>query len=85
LIDLAEFYEAQGRHSDSDEMFRRASKIAPEAPVVWFEQAKTYIRSRRNIAAAKTLLQRFVEARLTPADPPLYEAKRLLGDLQSIR
>jgi Flp pilus assembly protein TadD len=81
LIDLAEFFEAQGRRRESDEIFRRAREIAPQAPIVWFEQAKTYVASHRNIETAKALLKRYLSSSLTPQDPPRYEAKKLLRQI----
>ena len=81
LIDLAEFVEAQGRRRESDEIFRRAREIAPQAPLVWFEQAKTYVASHRNIETARALLKRYLSSSLTPQDPPRYEAKKLLRQI----
>ncbi len=81
LIDLAEFFEARGQRREADEIFRRARTIAPEAPRVWFEQAKTYVRSHRNTEVAKTLLHRYLASNLTPEDPPRYEARDLLRQI----
>jgi tetratricopeptide (TPR) repeat protein len=78
LIDLAKFCEARGRQRDTDEIFRRARETAPLAPGVWFGQAETYINSHRNIETARTLLLRYLAARLTPRDPPRHEARKLL-------
>jgi tetratricopeptide (TPR) repeat protein len=81
LIDLAEFVEARGRQRESDEIFRRAREIAPRAPIVWFEQARTYVTSHRNIATARSLLKRYLSSSLTPEDPPRYEATKLLSQI----
>jgi len=81
VIDLAEFVEAPGRRRESDESFRRAREIAPQAPIVWFEQAKTYVAPHRNIETAKALLKRYLSSSLTTQDPPRYEAKELLRQI----
>lgn len=82
LIDLAEFLDAQGRLAESDSTFERASRVAPRAVKVWFAQAKAWVRSRRNLESARTLLRRYLSSRLTPDDPPRKEAERLLGQME---
>ena len=62
LIDLAEFVEARGRQRESDEIFRRAREIAPRRPIVWFEQARTYVTSHRNIESARSLLKSYLSS-----------------------
>lgn len=81
LIDLAEFLDAQGRRTESDSIFERASHVAPHAVTVWFAQAKAWVRSRRNPDSARTLLRRYLSSHLTPDDPPRDEAERLLVQL----
>jgi len=77
-VDLARFLSERGRFEESDAMFRKAQEIAPGAPKVWFEQAKTYIKARRNLDVARQLLERYLKAPLTPDDPPRAEAEELL-------
>jgi tetratricopeptide (TPR) repeat protein len=77
-IDLARFLARLGRHADSEEAFDRAQKAAPDSPRVWFSRAAAWIESGRNLAAARRLLERYLEAELTPDDPPRRDARKLL-------
>jgi len=43
-----------------------------------YARADLYIRTGRNLEAARALLERYVTATLTPEDPPRAEAARLL-------
>jgi Flp pilus assembly protein TadD len=83
VIDLAEFLAKVGRYQESDETFRRAESIAPGSPKLMFERASTYIHSGRNIETAKQLLKRYMDAALTPDDPPRKEAQELLRRVSS--
>ncbi len=78
LIDLAKFLARQGRFQESDQSFQRAETIAPNSPKLMFERANTYIKSGRNLQQARALLQRYLNAELTPDDPPRYVAEELL-------
>jgi Flp pilus assembly protein TadD len=78
LIDLARFLAKQGRYQESDQSFRKAEKIAPNSPQVIYARADTYIEQGRNLAAARKLLNRYLEAQLTPDDPPRAAAEKLL-------
>ncbi|HXM46147.1 MAG TPA: tetratricopeptide repeat protein [Bryobacteraceae bacterium] len=78
LIDLARFLAKQGRYQESDQSFSKAEKIAPNSPQVMYARADTYIEQGRNLAAARKLLQRYLQAQLSPDDPPRAEAEKLL-------
>ena len=78
LIDLARFLARQGRYRESDRSFSKAEKIAPNSPQLIYARADTYIEQGRNLAAARKLLQRYLEAQLTPDDPPRAAAEKLL-------
>ncbi len=78
VIDLAKFLAKAGRYQESEEAFRRAEKIDPEAPKLLFEHASAYIRAGKNLDMARTMLKRYLEAPLTPDDPPRKEAEQLL-------
>ncbi len=78
LIDLAKFLSNQGRYQESDQSFRRAEKIAPNNPQLLYARADTYIRQGRNLETARKLLQRYLQAQLSPEDPPRADAEKLL-------
>jgi tetratricopeptide (TPR) repeat protein len=83
VIDLAKFLAKSGRYQESDETFRRAESIAPDSPKLMFERASTYIQTHRNIDQARQLLKRYLNAQLTPDDPPRREAEALLRQVSS--
>ena len=78
LIDLAKFLAKQGRFQESEQNFERAAKIAPNSPKLLFERADTYIHQGRNLETARQLLRQYVQAALTPDDPPRAQAEKLL-------
>jgi cytochrome c-type biogenesis protein CcmH/NrfG len=78
LIDLAQFLAKQGRYRESDQSFRKAEKIAPNSPQLIYARADTYIQQGRNLDTARKLLQRYLQAQLSPDDPPRAEAEKLL-------
>jgi tetratricopeptide (TPR) repeat protein len=78
VIDLGRFLSNQGRTSESEEVFARAEKIAPDEPRLLFERASNLIRGKQNLDTAKALLQRYVKMPLSPDDPPRDEAYKLL-------
>lgn len=82
VLDLAKFLAKQGRFQESDAAFEQARKLAPENPKVLFEEAQTYVKSKRNLALAQELLKRYLEAPLSPGDPPRSEALKLLRQAQ---
>jgi Flp pilus assembly protein TadD len=78
LVDLARFLAKQGRYRESDQSFRKAEKIAPNSPQVIYARADTYIEQGRNLETARQLLERYLQAQLTPEDPPRAAAEKLL-------
>jgi len=84
IIDLAKFLSKQGKEQESESLFERAEKIAPNEPKVMFARADTYIKSRRNLDTAKVLLQRYLKAPLTPDDPSREEAMKLLKSVSGV-
>lgn len=78
VIDLARFLAKQGRYQESDQSFARAEKIAPNEPRLMFAKAEAYIQGKRNLETARKLLQQYLNASLTPDDPPRSEAEKLL-------
>jgi Flp pilus assembly protein TadD len=78
VVDLARFVSKRGRPEESDRLFEQARKLAPGRPGVAFAEARTYIESHRNLEQARKLLQGYLQAALTPDDPPRQEAEKLL-------
>jgi Tfp pilus assembly protein PilF len=78
ILDLAKFLASQGRYLESDQNFDHAERLAPNAPKVLYERASVYIRTGRNLDQARELLKRYLNAQLTPDDPPRSEAQKLL-------
>jgi tetratricopeptide (TPR) repeat protein len=78
VLDLAKFLAKQGRQQESDELFAKAEKMAPETPRVWYYKADTLIKQKRNLAEAKRLLEKYLQSSLTPEDPSKGDAQKLL-------
>jgi tetratricopeptide (TPR) repeat protein len=78
IIDLAKFLAKRGRYQESEETFQRAETVAPGSPRLLYERANLYVRTGRNLDTARTLLKQYLEAPLTPDDPPRRDAERLL-------
>ena len=81
VIDLAKFLAKHGKFEESETTFQAAEKIAPSAPRLMFARAAAYIQTKRKIETARSLLQKYLRARLTPDDPPREEARRLLQEV----
>jgi tetratricopeptide (TPR) repeat protein len=82
-IDLASFLSKHGRVQESEVIFAQAQTIAPNNPRLLFERASAYVRAKKNLAEAQTLLQQYLRSPLSPDDPPRAEAERLLKQAQS--
>lgn len=78
LLALAKLLSKEGRTQESDAMFQKADQISPNTPRVWFTWADTLIQEKRNLPEAKTLLEKYIQAPLTPDDPPKTQAAKLL-------
>jgi tetratricopeptide (TPR) repeat protein len=78
MIALAKFLANQGRIGESDEVFRAAQTVDPNAPQVWFARADVLIKQKRDLTEAKDLLEKYMHAPITVDDPPKQDALRLL-------
>ena len=78
VIALAKYLSARGRAKESDALFDQAEKIAPGDPGVIYERASAYVNGRRNLDEARRLLRRYLQAPITPSDPPKSEAESML-------
>jgi tetratricopeptide (TPR) repeat protein len=81
VIDLAKFLATQGRNQESDALFAKAEQMAPNAPKLWYARADTLIKTKRNPAEAKRLLEKYLSASITPDDPSKNDANRLLRQI----
>jgi Flp pilus assembly protein TadD len=79
VLDLAHYLAKRGRTKESDALFDQASTMAPEDPQVLYTRAESYIEGRRNLADARSLLERYLRSALTPDDPPRERAQELLA------
>ncbi|PWU12261.1 MAG: hypothetical protein C5B51_00810 [Terriglobia bacterium] len=82
FIDLARFLAKQGRFQESEQNFARAEQIDPQSPKLMYARADVYIKYGRNLEAAKSLLQRYLAAEITPEDPPKSDARKLLRQIE---
>jgi tetratricopeptide (TPR) repeat protein len=78
LLAYGKFLAAQGRNRESDEVLLRAQQLSPDMPRVWYTRASILVRQHRDLAEAKSLLQRYLQSPVTVDDPPKQEAARLL-------
>lgn len=81
VIALARFLANQGRNQESDALFREARSKHPNAPQVLFAWASVLVRQKRDLGEAKSMLEKYMSASITPDDPPKDEARRLLKEV----
>lgn len=81
FMDLARFLYKQGRYQEADQNFARADQLAPGSAKLMYVKADCYIKSGRNLDAAKDLLQRYLSATISPEDPPKADARKLLRQI----
>jgi Flp pilus assembly protein TadD len=78
IVDLARFLAKRGRLTESDRLFAQARTLAPGKPGIALAEARAYIENHRNLEQARKLLESYLQASLTPDDPPRQEAEKLL-------
>lgn len=78
VMALAKYLAKRGRIDESEAMFERAARMAPNDPRILFERASTYVQEQRNLAQAREMLERYLRSPLTPEDPPRERAEALL-------
>ncbi len=81
LLALGRFLANQGRNKESDAVFLEAQTKHPNAPQVLFAWASVLVKQKRDLPQAKTMLEQYMQASLTPDDPPKNEARRLLKEV----
>jgi tetratricopeptide (TPR) repeat protein len=82
LIALARLLAKQGRFQESDQSFARAERLAPDNPKLMYARAEVYVHTKRNLAIAKGLLERYLSCTVGPEDPPKAEARKLLRQIE---
>jgi Flp pilus assembly protein TadD len=82
LIDLARLLTRQGRYSEADQSLAKAVQLEPDSPKVIFGRAEIYVKSKRNLDVARSLLKRYLSLELSPDDPPRSQAEKLLAQVQ---
>jgi Flp pilus assembly protein TadD len=78
VIDLARYIAKRGRVVESEALFSQAEKMTPNNPRIAFERAKIYVENKHNLEKAQKLLRQYLEANITPDDPPKQAAEQLL-------
>jgi Flp pilus assembly protein TadD len=81
VLVLARYLANHDRVKESDALFEQAARMAPDNPRVMFDRAASYIKQGRDLGTAKKLLQQYVQAPLTPEDPPRGRAEAMLKKL----
>ncbi len=81
ILVQARYLANHGRVKESDALFEQAARMDPNNPKVMFDRAATYINEKRDLDDARKLLQQFLQAPLTPDDPPRERAMALLKKL----
>jgi Flp pilus assembly protein TadD len=78
VVDVAQYLAKLGKFVESELMFERAAKMAPQEPKVLYHRAESYIKSNRNLPQARKLLEQYMQSKLTPDDPSRAQAEALL-------
>jgi Flp pilus assembly protein TadD len=82
VIDLAAFLARRDRMEESETVFAHAQKVAPDDPRLDFARAKVYVEHKRSLGEARQLLKKYLDASVTPGDPPKAAAELLLKQAQ---
>lgn len=84
VIDIAKYLAKLHKFVESELMWDRASKMAPDQPKVLYNRAETYVRTNRNLDQARKLLHEYMQSRaLTPDDPSREDAQALLKKISN--
>jgi Flp pilus assembly protein TadD len=78
FVALAKYLARHGKLTESDALFEKAARMAPNDPKILFDRAEVYVEQRRNLTEARELLEKYLRAPLTPDDPPRKQAEALL-------
>lgn len=78
LVDLARFLAGRGKLSESEAVFDQAARIDSNDKKLLYGRAETYIKGKRNLAAARKYLEAYLQSPLNPEDPSREEARKLI-------
>jgi tetratricopeptide (TPR) repeat protein len=79
VIDVAKYLAKLHKFVESEVMWDKAAKMAPDQPKVLYNRAETYVKTNRNLDEARKMLQEYMQSRaLTPDDPSREDAEALL-------
>jgi tetratricopeptide (TPR) repeat protein len=78
----SEYLARRGRMEESETVFAHAQKVAPGDPRLDFARAKVYVEHKRSLGEARQLLKKYLQADVTPDDPPKAAAELLLKQAQ---
>jgi tetratricopeptide (TPR) repeat protein len=81
ILVLARYLASHDRVKESDALFEQAARMAPNNPRVMFDRASTLIKEKRELDTARKLLERYLQAPLTPDDVPRERAEAMLRKL----
>jgi tetratricopeptide (TPR) repeat protein len=81
-VRLAQYLSSRDRLVEGDRAFAEAQRVAPGAPRLLYEQARLFIRDKRNVPEARRLLLQYLSSSVTIDDPPKDSALKLLHDIR---
>ncbi len=81
VLVLARYLANHDRVKESDALFEQAARMAPNNPRVMFDRASTLIKEKRDLDTARKLLERYLQAPLTPDDVPRERVEAMLRKL----
>ncbi|MCW5962900.1 MAG: hypothetical protein KIT83_02590 [Bryobacterales bacterium] len=83
-IDLARFYSRRGVLLKADAAFAEAKALQPSAARLLFDEASLLVRSGRDPAKARRLIEEYRRASRTSDDPSPYDTAQLLAKLEKL-
>ena len=82
-IDIAKYLAKLHKFAESETMWEKAAKMAPDQPKVLYNRAETYVSTNRNLDEARKMLQEYMQSKLTPDDPSREQAQALLRKISN--
>lgn len=82
-LDLARYLAKLGRAEECEMVFSQAEAQWPGDPHIAYARAKFYVDHHREPERARQLLERYLQADVTPDDPPKRSAEKLLRQVSA--